>query len=289
MDDQRFLVAKELYQQKNYNQALDIYTELESKGYKNYDMFIDLGHIYFHHMGLANAYQKYLIAHEIEPKQTYPLMRMLKCQDQLNQPVEMFIEDYFDLLIESTDFSEKELKKIKLVYQKQGKEKLFESVDSRAIQALIEKKQHEKISHEALFQKIDHMKLVYHQNTKNAVNLMALIDLLEQDNRNDEIAEILDHAYYNINHFEVDYLYARHYIRIEWMTDAMTAINRMEARLKKHELEHKMIKFYEYKKLAELYQLLGNEALYQFYDKKMIEKQNQMKPRHKKKPTLERS
>ncbi|MFA6693137.1 MAG: hypothetical protein WCR73_05215, partial [Acholeplasmataceae bacterium] len=116
-----------------------------------------------------------------------------------------------------------------------------------------------------------------------------LIDLLEQDNRNDEIAEILDHAYYNINHFEVDYLYARHYIRIEWMTDAMTAINRMEARLKKHELEHKMIKFYEYKKLAELYQLLGNEALYQFYDKKMIEKQNQMKPRHKKKPTLERS
>ena len=132
------------------------------------------------------------------------------------------------------------------------------------------------------FKKIDHMKLVYHQNTKNAVNLMALIDLLEQDNRNDEIAEILDHAYYNINHFEVDYLYARHYIRIEWMTDAMTAINRMEARLKKHELEHKMIKFYEYKKLAELYQLLGNEALYQFYDKKMIEKQNQMKPRHKK-------
>ena len=58
MDDQRFLVAKELYQQKNYNQALDIYTELESKGYKNYDMFIDLGHIYFHHMGLANAYQR---------------------------------------------------------------------------------------------------------------------------------------------------------------------------------------------------------------------------------------
>ena len=48
---------------------------------------------------------------------------MLKCQDQLNQPVEMFIEDYFDLLIESKDFSEKELKKIKLVYQKARKRK----------------------------------------------------------------------------------------------------------------------------------------------------------------------
>ncbi len=287
-DDQKFLIAKGLYQQKQYDQAFDLYSELENKGYKNYEMFIELGHIHFHHMGLANAYQKYLKAHELDPSQTYPLMRMLKCQDQLNQPVEMFVEDYFDSLLQCQDFSEKEIKKIKLVFQKQGKESLFEKIESKTIEMLILKKQKEMQSHEALYQKIDHMKLVYHQNTKNAANLMTLIDLLEQDNRNDEISEILDHAYYNINHFEVDYLYARHYIHIEWMTDAMTAINRMEERLKKHEQEHKMIKFYEYKKLAELYQMLGNEALYQFYDKKRIETENQTKPRRKK-ATIERN
>ncbi|MBN2268854.1 MAG: hypothetical protein V3569_05445 [Acholeplasmataceae bacterium] len=281
-DDQKFLMAKSFYQQKQYDQAFDLYSELENKGYKNYEMFIELGHIYFHHMGLANAYQKYLKAHELDPSQTYPLIRMLKCQDQLNQPVEMFIEDYFDSLLQCQDFSEKEIKKIKLVFQKQGKENLFEKIESKAIKIFIQKKQQEMQSHEALYQKIDHMKLVYQQNTKNATNLMTLIDLLEKDNRNDEITEILDHAYYNINHFEVDYIYARHYIHIEWMTDAMTAINRMEERLKKHEKEHKMIKFYEYKKLAELYQMLGNEALYQFYDKKRIETENQTKPRRKK-------
>jgi predicted transcriptional regulator len=73
------------------------------------------------------------------------------------------------------------------------------------------------------------------------------------------------------------------------MPDAMTAINRMEARLKKHEEEHKMIKFYEYKKLAELYQTLGNEALYQFYDKKRIESEKQTKPpTGDKRPNIER-
>lgn len=282
-DDQKFIIAKEIYQQKAYDKAFDLYSELENKGYKNYDMFIDLGHIYFHHMGLSNAYQRYLKAHEINPHQAYPLMRMLKCQDQLNQPVDMFMEDYVDILLKTQDFSEKELKKIKLVYQKQGKEKLYDKIESKAIKALVKKKQQEKLSHEELYEKIEHMKLIYQQNTKNAAQLMALIDLLEEDHRNDEIADILDHAYHNINHFEVDYLYARHYLRIEWMTDAMTAINHMEARLKKHEEEHKMIKFYEYKKLAELYQMLGNEALYQFYDKKRIEKQKQSKPRHHKK------
>jgi hypothetical protein len=287
-DDKRFLIAKETYQRKEYDQAYDLYSELENKGYKNYDMFIDLGHIYFHHMGLANAYQRYLKAHEMDVTQTYPLMRMLKCQDQLNQPVEMFIEDYFETLLQSRDFSDKELKKIKLVYQKQGKEKLFEKIETKAIKVLVNQKKQEKLSHEALIDNIEHAKMIYHQNTKNASNLMTLIDLLEKDHRNDEIAEILDHAYHNINHFEVDYLYARHYIHIESMTDAMTAINRMEARLKKHEEEHKMIKFYEYKKLAELYQTLGNEALYQFYDKKRIESEKQTKPRRKK-PNIERS
>jgi hypothetical protein len=290
MDDYAlYLVAKDFYQKKDYAKAFDLYSELENKGFKHYDMFIDLGHIYFHHMGLANAYQKYLKAHEINLKTAYPLMRMLKCQDQLNQPVDMFIEDYFDSLLDCDDFSDKELKKIKLVYQKQGKENLFETIESKAIEKMMDRKQKEKLSKEELYKKIDHAKLVYHQNSKNANLLMSLIDLLEQDKRNDEIAEILDHAYYNINHFEVDYLYARHYIHIEWMTDAMTAINRMESRLKKHEQEHKMIKFYEYKKLAELYQMLGNEALYQFYDKKRIEKETQSKPRRQKKPSLERS
>ncbi|NCU33258.1 MAG: hypothetical protein EOM23_10100 [Candidatus Moranbacteria bacterium] len=128
---------------------------------------------------------------------------------------------------------------------------------------------------------IDQARNTYLTNVKHTASLKAYIEWLEKAHRDEEIRTTLESAYHNINHFEVDYLYAKHYILNEQRKEATTIIERMQARLKKHEDDKKMIKFYEYQKLAELHKLLGNEALYQFYNQKRLDKQSEKKTRKK--------
>lgn len=253
----KFTIAYTLYQEKHYKQAFDMYMELEAQGFKNYEMFIQLGHIYFHQKELSNAYQKYHLAYEMDKLNAYPLMRMLKCHDYLNQPVEMFMEDHLIELIKCKNFTEKELRKIKLVYQKQGKENQYDEIEKHVFYVWNDFNQKKlKINElEEIEKKVEKTRFLYESNINNVRYLASYMGALNELNDHALIKETLDKAYHNINHFEVDYLYAKYYLDFKLKSDAMQVIKRMEARLKKHEDAKKMIKFYEYQKLADLYQI----------------------------------
>ena len=279
----RFIIAQQIYLAKDYDKAFDLFSELESEDFKDYEMFIILGHIYFHHKGFSNAYQRYLKAHEMDVSNPYPLMRMLKCHDAMNLPVEMFMEDHFNELLMSKGFSDKELKKIKLIYQKQNKVEAYDHIEREAnlFFSDLEKKKAQFQTEENLEKQIDQARSNYLANVKHTASLKTYIELLEKAHQDEAIRATLEQAYHNINHFEVDYLFAKHCIVNEKRTEATKIIERMQARLKKHEDDKKMIKFYEYQKLAELHKLLGNEALYQFYNQKRLDKQSEKKTRKK--------
>ncbi len=280
----RFLIAQQIYHAKNYKQALNLYSELESEGFKHYEMFIELGHIYFHHKAFSQAFQYYLKAHETDVKNVYPIMRMLKCHDQLNLPIEMFMEDYFDLLLECPSFSEKELKKIKLIYQKQDKEEKFTQVELKACThaQLLEAKKAQFDNLEELEKQIEHARSIYLSNVRHAPYLHRYVELLELGQRSEDIHDVLKHAYHNIHHFEVDYLRARHLAKTDRFEDARGVMTEMESRLKKQEREKKNVKFQEYQKLAELFHLIGDESRHDHYQKMKLKSQNAYKTKSKK-------
>jgi hypothetical protein len=259
-----FLDAFKLYQTKEYKKAFDIFLELENKGFKDYDMFMSLGHIYYYNKGYMNANLSYQKAFDLNQNNKTPLMHMLKSHDRLNLPIEMFIEDHFDHLLACDNFDLKDLNKVKNVYIKQNKLHLYEKIADQA-KANIKEKSYKIVDYE---KELQIKKLKYESNPKNMLLLKNYIDFLEKGNYTDLIKDLLKQAYHNINHFEVDFLNARHYIRCNKLEEARNYIKLMEQKMKKHEKENKKIVYYEYSKLAEIYELLGDEKHQKIYIEK---------------------
>lgn len=259
-----FLEAYKLYQIKEYQKAFDIFIELENKGFKDYNMFMSLGHIYYYNKGYMNAGLMYQKAFDMNQKNKKPLMHMLKSHGRLNLPVEMFMEDNLDHLLACDDFNLKDLNRIKKLYIKQEKLELYEKIEKQIIPIINEKK-YKIVDYE---KELQIKKLKYESNPKNINLLKKYIDFLEKGNDNETIKDLLKQAYHNINHFEVDFLCARHYIRCGRTDDAKHYIRMMEQKMKKHEKEKKNIVYYEYSKLAEIYELLGDEKHRKIYLKK---------------------